>query len=148
MAWAAVAALGIGVVSDLFSANKFKSAASDARRLSALNAEYIIEEGKERGRRLFFEQSQITGAAKTGIAASGFRSGATSMGKSHRAYLDSLAKQQLSERDWLGRSTRSRAKIAREGGDSAASQLRSQAFGQYARAGQGLFSIYSEVYNG
>ncbi len=148
MPWVAVASLALGVVSSLFGASASRSAEKKARRLGGLNASYIIEETQEQKRRLGFEQKQTTATTKTNIAASGFRSGSTSMGASHQSYLSTMKAQQKSEQDWLSKSGRSRALIAREGGNIAAQQMKAQTFGHYAKAGESLFGIYSEIKNG
>ena len=144
----AVANLALGVVSSLFGGSAKRKAAKKAERLGGLNADYIGEETAEQKRRLGFEQSQTRATTRTNIAASGFRSGADSMGASHQTYLKTMKTQQKSEMDWLSKSGKSRSQIAREGGDIEAAQLRASAFGDYARAGQGLFGIYSEIKNG
>ncbi len=144
----AIASLAIGVVSSLFGAAGKKKAAKQAKRLAGLNADYIEAETEEQKRRLKFEQEQTAATTRTGIAASGFRSGAKTMGGSHRSYLKSMKDQQQSEMDWLTKSGASRANIAREGGNVEASQLRAASFGHYAQAAQGLFGIYDEVKNG
>lgn len=145
MAWPAVAALGLQVVSSLFGANASSSAASKARRLSNKNALFIGAEGAEQKRRLAFGHQQTRSTTRTNIAASGFRSGKQSMGGSHRAYLRSMKNQQSRELDWITRSTKSRQDIARAGGQIISDQMKAQAFGQYAKAGQALFGIYDEV---
>ncbi len=148
MVWLAAAGLAISVVGSLFGASQASKAAKKAERLGALNADYIGEETAEQKRRLRFEQGKTTATAKTNIAASGFRSGARTQGASHTAYMKSMKTQQQSELDWLTKSGESRAKIAREGGDMAASQMKAQTFGHYARAGESLFGLANEIKNG
>ena len=114
MPWLAVASLAVNAVSSIFGASATKKAARKAKRLGGLNADFINEETAEQKRRLGFEQSQTTATTKTNIAASGFRSGAGSMGGSYSAYLKSMKTQQQSEMDWLTKSGASRARIARE----------------------------------
>lgn len=148
MPWLAAAGLAVSVVSSLFGASAAKKAARKAKRLAGMNADYINAETDEQKRRLKFEQSQTTATTKSNLAASGFRSGAASMGGSRSAYLKTMKTQQQSEMDWLTQSGESRSKIAREGGNVAASQLKSQSFGQYAQAGKSLFGLVDEIRNG
>jgi len=143
-----VASLAISVISSLFGASESKKAEKRALRLGGMNADLILAETAEQKRRLGFEQQQTTATTKTNIAATGFRSGETTMGGSHRTFLKTMKTQQQSEMDWLTQSGTSRAGIARAGGESAASQMRSQTFGHYAKAGESIFGIYSEFKNG
>ena len=131
--WLAIAA-GASVVSSLFGAVSSRKAASETEALGQSNASYILQETAEQSRRLRFEQDQVRAGVRTAIASSGFHSGRDTIGASHKAYQKTMAQVQSSELSWLQKSGKSRADIALRGGQSQATQLRSQAVGLFGSA--------------
>ena len=140
--WISVGISAVSFIGSLFGASEKKKAARKAEALGGLNASFIAQESAEETRRLRESQERTTGTAKLGIAASGFRSGEKSMGASHKAYLANLKQVQQSELDWIGKSSLSRQKIAKMGGQAQASQLRASAIGDYASAASSGFEAY------
>ena len=134
MAWFNVGIAAVGVATSLYGASKSKSAGRGAERLGVANAAYIQEETAEEARRLRFEQSKTRATSRATIAASGFRSGVSSMGFSQKAYMKQLQEVQTAELAWLQKSGRSRADIARKGGQLEGKILKTQAVGLYGQA--------------
>lgn len=126
MSWINVGVSAIGVVGGILGSGEKKDAAKRARQLGEANAAYIAAETTEQKARLTFEQGRTRATARTRIAGSGFRSGKETMGGSQAAFLSTLRNVQKREQDWLSKSGRSRADIARRGGESQASVLESQ----------------------
>ena len=118
MAWISVGIAAIGVGTSLYGASQARGAGKDAEALGAASASYILEETAEEARRLRFRQARTRGTSRAVISASGFRSGAQSMGASSKAYLKTLKDVQGKELAWLQRSGESRADIARRGGQT------------------------------
>ena len=134
MAWFSVAISVIGVATSLSAAKQARKAGRQSEELGRMNAVFIGQETAEESRRLVFEQQQIAGRSRSVIAASGFKSGAKTIGASSRAYLLRLKDVQQKELAWLQKSGRSRANIAKAGGISEAQRLKSQATGLYGQA--------------
>ena len=145
--WLAIAA-GAQIGSALFGGSATRRAGREAKELGRLNEKYITEETAEQSRRLRFSQGRTTSRAKAGFAASGFRSGAKSMGGSQKAYLQTLRDVQQSEMAWLQKSGQSRATIARKGGEAAASQLNAQAIGMFGQALTGAAGLAYGIQQG
>ena len=131
MAWFAV---GITVATSLYGAKQARKAGKQSEELGRMNAVFIGQETAEESRRLVFEQQQIAGRSRSVIAASGFKSGAKTIGASSKAYLLRLKDVQQKEMAWLRRSGFSRANIARQGGVAEGQRLKSQAVGLYGQA--------------
>ena len=134
MTWFAVGIAAIGVGTSLYGASQARKAGKSAEALGAASSKYILEETAEETRRLRFEQSKTRGRSRAVIAASGFRSGAESIGGSSKAYLKQLRDVQSRELAWLQKSGASRADIARRGGAIEGQRLKSQATGLYGQA--------------
>ncbi len=134
MAWISVGIAVVGVGTSLYGASQSRQAGKEAKILGGLNADYILEETAEETRRLRFEQQRTLGTARAGIAASGFRSGAESIGGSQKAYLTQLKDVQQRELAWMQKSGASRADIARKGGAVEGRRLKSQSIGLYGQA--------------
>ena len=141
MSWVNVGVATVGIIGGILGSKEKKKAADQARQLGSANASYILAETAEQKARLKFEQERTRGTARTRIAGSGFRSGRESMGGSQAAFLSTLKSVQKREQDWLSKSGKSRADIARRGGESQASVLQSQStsllFGAASSALQG-----------
>ena len=134
MAWIAVGIAVIGVATTVYGAKQTSKAGKAAEQLGGVNAAYIQQETAEEARRLKFEQSKTRATSRATIAASGFRSGVSTMGFSQKEYMSQLQQIQSSELAWLQKSGASRADIARRGGVVAGKQLKSQAIGLYGQA--------------
>ena len=134
MAWIAVGIAVIGVATTVYGAKQTSKAGKAAEQLGGVNAAYIQQETAEETRRLKFEQSKTRATSRATIAASGFRSGVSTMGFSQKEYMTQLQNIQTSELAWLQKSGASRADIARRGGVVAGKTLKSQAIGLYGQA--------------
>lgn len=137
--WLAVS-VGAQIFGGLLGASASDRAAEDAKRLGKLNASYITEETAEQTRRLKFTQERTQASVRAGQAASGFRSGEKSMGASSKAFMSTLKDVQQSELDWLNKAGKSRAEIARRGGEAQASTLRAQGVSQLFSGAAGAAS--------
>lgn len=143
MSWVSVGVAAVGFFSKIGGAKDTRKAAKEAAVLGGMNARYIQQETREQQRRMREEHSRTRGTLRAGIASSGFRSGAKSTGASHKAYTQALQRTQQKELEWIGKSGKSRADIAKRGGQAEASVLRSQAAGMF---GSALTSAASSIY--
>ena len=134
MTWIGVGIAVVGVGVSLYGASQSRQAGKAAEAAGAASGKYIQEETAEEARRLKFEQSKTRATTRATIAASGFRSGAASVGASHKAYMKQLEDVQSKELAWLYKSGASRADIARRGGYVEGQRLKSQAVGLYGQA--------------
>ena len=134
MAWISIGIAVIGVGTSLYGARQSTKAGKAAEEAGAASGKYILEETAEETRRLRFEQGKTRATSRAVIAASGFRSGAESMGSSQRAFMSTLKDVQASELAWLEKSGASRAEIARKGGVAQGRALKTQAVGLYGQA--------------
>lgn len=148
MVWVGTAIAAVGFVTSMMGAHEQRKAGKKGKQLGIENAAFIAMESAEEKRRLKMQQEQDTGTAKHRIAASGFRSGKESMGKSHQAYLANLEQVQQSELDWITKSSLSRQKIAEMGGQMVQQQMKAAALGSYASAAGHGFAAYSSATSG
>ena len=134
MTWIAVGIAAVGVATSIYGASQSRKAGKSAEQAGAASGKYILEETAEETRRLRFEQSKTRATSRATIAASGFKSGVSTMGFSHKEYMKQLQGVQTAELAWLQKSGASRADIARRGGVVAGKTLKSQAVGLYGQA--------------
>jgi len=115
---------GLAIGSSLFGAWSQKKAADRGARqqeeLGRLNASYILAETEEDLRRQRDTFTRVENLAFTMTAASGLG------GQTRRMYQDVLAAKHQAELDWMEKSGRSRAAIARRSGQYQSDALRSQ----------------------
>ncbi|NGX26704.1 MAG: hypothetical protein K940chlam6_00629 [Chlamydiae bacterium] len=101
MAWIAVGIAVVGVATSVYGASQTRKAGKAAEQLGGVNAAYIQQETAEEARRLKFEQQKTRATSRATIAASGFRSGVSTMGFSQKEYMSQLQRIQSSELAWL-----------------------------------------------
>ena len=131
----AIAAVGVG--SSLIGGAK---AAKRAKKIGRRNAELIRETAEENLRRMQIARGQKVGAAKAGVYASNVQYSGTS-----KKYVEALDQQFISDMAWEQRKSRLEERLARAGGQAAASTIQSSALtsaiGYVGQAAQsGLFS--------
>ena len=145
-AWIAIAA-GAQIGSALIGASASSTAASNSIQLSRDNAWMIQQETNEQSDRLKFTQGRAEASSRLRTAASGFRSGKTSMGASSRAFQDTLKGVHQRELDWLQKSSKSRIDLTLKAGRMESENLKSQStvqlFGGVARAATNRYKRFS-----
>jgi hypothetical protein len=131
-----IAAIGgiAGAASSYFGGKSADRAAKRAARqqiaIGKANAAIIGEETAESERRFDIDTAKTLSTGKAIAAASGFGSGGSSglrgNGNSMDNYMTNMASEMRLERDWMGKSGRSRQKAVKLGAQYSSDALRSQ----------------------
>ena len=113
-----------------FTGETQRDAGKDAKKLGKKNAEYIRQETSEQVRRLELAQEQVIAKTKGAQAGSGIELG----GGTVDTYIAEMKNNFAKELDWLKKSGKSRAAIAKEGGNVANAQAQAAGWGTAAQS--------------
>ncbi len=109
---------GLSAASGISAKRSADQAAGERERIGRLNAQSILAEADEDTKRASIESNQIESQAQAITAASGIG------GKSRESYLKALSTSNSNQVGWINKSANSRAKLARQGANASANNLR------------------------